>query len=191
MIDRDLELLYEIGTMRHMPRGWIQHLGGRPASVLEHSVRVAFLALMLARKEGKGDPEIILKMALLHDLAEARISDLSYVQKLYVKADEDRAIHDSLKGTLLEDLEEVVKAYESKETIEAQLVKDADNLDIDLEMKELEEQGHTVVRKWKVNREKVRNEMLYTQAGKDVWDSIQNSDPSAWHLRNNKWFPES
>jgi hypothetical protein len=46
-------------------------------------VRVAWIALLLARYEGVGDPGVIVQMALVHDIAETRTSDFSYVQWLY------------------------------------------------------------------------------------------------------------
>ena len=54
MANRDLEFLFEIASLRNVPRGWRQHLGVDCASVLEHVVRTAFLALIIARREGGG-----------------------------------------------------------------------------------------------------------------------------------------
>ncbi len=185
---RDIEFLYEIGSLRNMDRGWRQHLATKVANDLEHTVRVAWLALILARREGKGDEATILKMALSHDICETRISDLSYVQKVYVTADEERAVHDLFEGTSLQDYEQVVAAFEKRDTIEAKLVKDADNLDIDIELKELEEKGHQIPGKWRVFRRKIRDEKLYTDAARAVWDEIQTSDPASWHGKANKWL---
>jgi len=55
MANRDLEFLFEIASLRNVPRGWRQHLGVDCASVLEHVVRTAFLALIIARREGGAD----------------------------------------------------------------------------------------------------------------------------------------
>ena len=171
MENRDLEFLFEIGTLPKMGRGWRQHVGSECASVSEHSLRVALLALMLARREGVKNEEKILKMALVHDLMEARVSDHSYMQKVYVTADEERAAEDMFKGTILEDLRsEILREFEERRSIEAKIVKDADNLDIDLELKELEEAGSRLPAKWAATRRKVRGEKLYTDAAKAFWD---------------------
>lgn len=186
---RDLEFLYELGTLRNMPRGWRQHLANDCASDLEHTMRVAWLAMLLGRMEGGVDENMILKMALVHDLAETRTSDLSYVQKVYVKADEEHAIHDMFAGTVFEDwVPNVVEVFEKRETLEAKIVKDADNLDIDLELKEMEEQGSQLPKKWQWSREMIRREKLYTDSARKIWDEIQTSDPSSWHLTANKWL---
>jgi len=185
--ERDIEFLYELGSLRNMKRAWRQHLGVDVASVLEHTVRVAMLAVILTRREGQGDEAKILKMALVHDICETRISDLSYVQKCYVTADEERAVRDTFRGTNIADFGQAVEDFERRDSIEAKLLKDADNLDVEIELKELAEQGHTIPAKWTTERHIVRDEKLYTQAAKDFWDELQDSNPSSWHLASNKW----
>ena len=185
----DLDLLFEIGSLRYVPRGWLQHLATHCASDLEHSVRVVFLALILARRSGqKLDESKITLMALLHDVAETRVSDLSYVQKVYVKADEPGALADMFAGTVLTGFIDVVTAYERRDTQEAKIVKDADNLDIDIELKELEEQGHNLPKKLHNLRKMIRDKKLYTDEARAMWDEIQTADPSQWHISANKYL---
>ncbi len=185
---RDLELLFEIGSLRNVNRGWIQHLGTDVASDLEHTMRVVFLALIIARHEKVINEEKIIKMALVHDLAETRVSDHSYIQKVYVEADEEKAVHDTFTGTSLVDFIDVNKDFESRKSIEAKIVKDADNLDVELELRELEERGHKLTTKWKHTRRIVRTEKLYTKTAKKMWDAMQKADPADWHLFSNKYF---
>ncbi len=186
--DRDLDFLFEIGSLRHVPRGWRQHLGFDIASDLEHAYRVMWLALIISRMEKAGDENKIIKMALVHDVPETRVSDLSYVQKVYVKADEEKAADDIFKDTLVSDYREVFREFEARESIEAKIVKDADNLDIDIELKELEEQGSKLPEKFGTQRMNLRNEKLYTESAKQLWDKIQNADPSNWHRTMNKYI---
>ncbi|MGE5393060.1 MAG: HD domain-containing protein [Candidatus Saccharibacteria bacterium] len=186
--ERDLEFLYELGTLRNMPRGWKQHLDHEPASVMEHTVRVMWLALIIAKMEGLTDFGQLLKMALVHDMAETRTSDLGYIQKVYAQADENKAVEDMFDGTIISDFLSELKSYEARDSLEAKIVKDADNLDVDLEMKEMEEQGSKLPEKWKPFRQKVREEKLYTESAKKLWDEIQTSDVSSWHLKHNKWL---
>lgn len=188
-INRDLEFLYEMGSLRNVERGWRQHFGVEVGNVLEHTMRTVFLALILARKEGIKNEEKIIKMAMIHDLAETRVSDLSYVQKVYVKADEDRAAKDLFSNTGLADLEqEILKEYEERNSLEAKIVKDADNLEVDLELKELAERGSRLPAKWAEMRKFVRDTKLYTDSARSLWDEIQSSDVSSWHLGTNKWL---
>lgn len=188
MNTRDIDFLYEIGSLRNIPRAWIQHLAANCASNLEHTVRVVFLALLIARKEGVKNEEKIIKMALIHDLPETRTADLAYVHKVYTKTDDARAAHDLFAGTSFADLEEVLEEYEARKSEEAKIVKDADNLDVDLELRELMEQGNGVAKKKQPLRKIVRQKKLYTKTAKKIWDDIQRSDPSNWHVSANKWL---
>jgi len=188
---RNIDFMYEIGSLRHVPRGWRQHLGFDVASDLEHTFRLIWLALLISRMEKQGDENLIIKMALVHDVPETRTSDHSYVQKVYVTADEERAANDMFKDTAFADLRVILAKYESRDSIEAKIVKDADNLDVDLELKEIEELGSQLPKKWeKLNRRMVRDEKLYTESAKKIWDEIQQSDPSNWHRNINKWITD-
>lgn len=129
-----------------------------------------------------------MKMALAHDIAETRVSDHSYVQKVYVQSDEAQATRDMFAGTKLGGFISIIEAYERRDTIEAKIVKDADNLDIDLELKELEEKGHQLPIKWRGLRRMIREEKLYTESAKHIWDEIQMADVSSWHITMNKWL---
>ena len=82
--DRLLDLLLESTTLKRMPRsGWLMRGVPHVESVAEHSFGVAFVALALADAlqasgdlEDALDLEKVLVMALLHDLAEVRLTDL-------------------------------------------------------------------------------------------------------------------
>ncbi len=191
---RDLDFLYEVGSLRNVQRGWRQHVGMDVANDLEHTLRVIWLALIIARMEETGDEEKIMKMALMHDVAETRISDLSYVQKAYATADEQAAADDLFRGTSLEDMKDkYLHEYEQRHSIEAKIVKDADNLDLDLEMRELEERGSQLPKKWYKMRKALRDEKLYTASAKKLWDMIQEVDIDEWHISYNKFnkFPNA
>ena len=187
MASRDIQFLFELGSLRNIPRAWIQHLGVPCASNLEHTMRVIFLALLIARKEGKGDENTIIKMALAHDLPETRTADLAYVHKVYSQTDDMRAARDLFAGTSFRDFENIHSRYEKRDCVEAKIVKDADNLDIDLELKELEEQGHKLPAKWKAMRKFVRDKKLYTKTAKALWDKLQKANVAQWHMEANKW----
>jgi putative hydrolase of HD superfamily len=187
MKSRDLDFLFEIGSLRNIPRAWIQHLGVPCASNLEHTMRVVFLALLIARREGKGDENTIIRMALSHDLPETRTADLAYVHKVYTDTHDARAARDLFAGTSFADFEHAHAKYEKRDSIEAKIVKDADNLDIDIELKEFEEQGHKLPAKWKSMRKSVRDKKLYTKTAKILWDKLQKANVAQWHMQANKW----
>ncbi len=191
-LERNIEFLYEIGTMRNIQRGWRQHLGTDCANVLDHTIRVQWLALILARMETEQGKTVnedkVLKMALVHDAPETRTSDLSYVQKVYADEKEDKAAHDMFEGTIMADFySDIHKEYHERQSLEAKIVKDADNLDVDFELCELAERGSLLPGKWKGHRQLIRDEKLYTDSAKKLWDNLGKVDVGQWHLNANKW----
>ena len=50
---------------------------------------------------------------------------------------------------------------------------------MDIELKELEERGSQLPKKWQAVRRMVRDEKLYTQSAKELWDEIQKADVSS------------
>jgi len=69
---RDVEFLFEIGALRLIPRQWQRFHLPFVQNLTEHHYRVVWLALLIANREGKGNVEKIMKMALVHDVAESR-----------------------------------------------------------------------------------------------------------------------
>lgn len=185
---RDIELLFEVGSLRNVERGWRQHLGLPVANNLEHTLRVILLALILARREKVKDEEKVLKMALIHDLPESRTIDLSYIQKVYVNADEDTAARHLFGGTSLHDFYALWQEYEDRTSLEAKIVKDADNLDVDLELKELEDRGSKLPAKWEHFRKLIHDKKLYTESAKEMWRTLRTVDVHDWHMTANKWL---
>jgi putative hydrolases of HD superfamily len=179
-VKRDLELLYEIGALRFVQRAWGQFLITNCQNDIEHTYRVIWIALLLARYEGVTNTEKIIKMALVHDLSESRTGDVHYVSRLYTQRNEEKAIEDILKNTTIgEEMLELWKEYEKKESIEAKIVKDADNLDVDIELKELEAQGSVLNKVW--TREVIKD-VFYTESAKKMWEEIKKSNPHDWHV---------
>ncbi len=179
---RDLEFLYEIGTLRFIQRTWQQFLSPHFANLAEHHFRVMWLALDIAKREDVEDTGKIAKMALVHDIAESRTGDVHYLSRQYVERNEELGIKDMLADTALEEeFTRLWQEYEVRETIEAKVVKDADNLDVDMELKEQETMGNTVGQSFADAREKVAQTKLYTQTAQDIWSAIQDSDPHDWH----------
>ncbi|MEK7570293.1 MAG: HD domain-containing protein [Patescibacteria group bacterium] len=185
--NRDIQLLFEISSLNNMARGWTQHVGMRTASIAEHTYRMMWIALLLAKAEG-ADEGKTLRMAFVHDIVETRISDLSYVQKVYVHADEEQAATEMFDGTSFGDYKELLDEYERRECLEAKIVKDADNLDVSFEIKELEARGSQVATRWQKETRPIVREKLYTNTARELWDAVQNASPDDWHLKVNKWL---
>lgn len=180
-MNKDLDLLYEVGCMRFLTRSWVQFLNPDFQNLAEHTTRVMWIAMVLAKHEGLKDTGKIVKMALVHDLSESRSGDLHYVSREYSTRNEHLAIQDVLQDTSLnEEMIALWEEYEALNTPEAKVVKDADYLDVDLELQEQEARGHTLKQFWKEMRHDVY-EKLHTKSAKKLWRLIQKSNPHSWH----------
>ncbi len=159
------------------------------ANVSEHTLRVAWIAIILAEREGVKDIGKLLKMALVHDIAESRTGDVNYLSRQYTERKESNAIGDILKNTAIEkEFIELWKECDKKETLEAKIIKDADNLDVDFELKEQFSKGNTIGSTFKEIREHVGNSKLYTESAKKLWKELLDSDPHEWHRQGNNRF---
>jgi putative hydrolase of HD superfamily len=183
-LSRDVELLFEVGCFRHLDRSWKRFLNPDVANNAEHAFRVMWIALLLATHEQKGNHEKLLKMALLHDIAESRTGDVDYLSRQYTKRAEREALEDILQDTSLNsDLAKIAEEYEKRVSIESKLVKDADNLDVELELIEMKARGHSLSTAWGNERRERVYQKLYTASAKRMWREIHASNPHAWHTK--------
>ncbi len=182
-LSKDIDLLFEIGCLRFVDRSWKQYLNLDIANLSEHHFRVAWIALLLAGKKKIKNTDKIIKMALLHDVAESRTGDLAKMQKKYTERFEKKAVADIFAGTVLEkEFLELYDEYEKRKSIESQIVKDADNLDVDFEMKEQKTRGYNFSKRWESYRAELSKKRFYTKSAKEIWDKLQNTDPHHWHV---------
>lgn len=182
-MSRDVDFLFEIGALRFQQRQWRRFLLTDVANITEHHYRVMWLALIIAgRQKEPVNTEKLLKMAMAHDIAESRTGDVDYISRQYTKRDEERAAHDMLKNTNLHDeFTEIIEEYEERDCIEAKIVKDADNLDVDLEIREQGARGSTLEAAWAPHRKKIAATRFFTDVAKELYDEIAAADPNAWH----------
>ncbi len=180
--NRDMELLFEVGCLRYVQRVWRQFLNPDFANLSEHILRVAWIALIIAQHEKQVDTGKLVKMVLVHDLAESRGVDVHYVSRQFATRHEEAALANTLKDTSLEqEFLALNQEYEARETLEAKIVKDADNLDVDFELKEQASRGFTISAKLKPMRKHVADTKLFTKTAKQIWKKLQTSDPNDWH----------
>ncbi len=186
---RNLEFLYEMGTIRYIPRVWRQFLNKDFANLSEHHFRVAWIAAMIAKEEG-ADAAKAMQMALVHDVAESRTGDVHYLSRMYTKRDEDSAVKDIFVGTSFEqDFLALAAEYEARMSLEARIVKDADNIDCDLEIQEQEANGIRLKETFRMMRYRV-HDMLFTATAKRMWEAIQQSNPHDWHMNGTNRFTQ-
>ncbi len=183
-----VHFFFELGMLKKTPRSGFQFLGSGRESVADHVFRVATIGFTMARLDTEADAFTVMRMCLFHDLPESRTGDLNYVNKYYVDSKEDQAIKD-LAQTLPfgEELQELIEEFKRGESREAQLARDADQLDLILELKENQDLGNRYAEDWihfAVKR-------LKTDLGKQLAAEILETDSTAWWFEGkDHWWTE-
>lgn len=88
-----LGLFIELGNLKKLKRtGWVLRGVPNPESIADHSFRVALITFFLAdelKKRGvEINPDKAVRIALLHDIGEARITDIPQPALKYVDKSE-------------------------------------------------------------------------------------------------------
>ena len=142
-----LRFLDHVNDLKQLPRmGWLLAGVASPESVADHTCAVALLALALSDRinedwsaEGLAHPldiERVLRLALLHDLAESILTDLpkrssDLVGKPVKHAAEATAMQRILAGlSQYDEWLALWSEYDAASTPEARLVRDADKLEM-------------------------------------------------------------
>lgn len=174
-----VKFLFEVGMLKKTPRTGYQFLGTGGESVADHSFRTAVIGYVLASQVPEADQNKVVLMCLFHDFHEARTGDHNYVNKRYVQVDEDRAVRDLSKDLAFgKEITEVTREFNEVATLEARLSKDADQLDLILELKEQKDLGNPYAKEWLSYAVK----RLRTENAKNMALEILSTDSTEW------WF---
>ena len=148
-----IQFLSELIRLKSLPRtGWLLRGVREVESIADHTFGVAWIAMLLAdRAVALGrqvSVEKVLRMALLHDLAEARTGDLPSTIKPYFPGDTLKQADAQATREILQPLGEMGAnylalwhEYESRLSLEARIVKAADKIDLLLQAREYEKGG--------------------------------------------------
>ena len=128
-------LMRAFDTLESLPRSGYAMRGVRPAeSVAAHGFSTVLLAMLLADAEGGADVEKVLRMAVLHEAGETRLTDIPRTARRFFQPGEvDRAE----RGAAFEVLKDadgadryraLFEEYQTCATREARLVRAADKL---------------------------------------------------------------
>jgi putative hydrolase of HD superfamily len=174
---RIAELLLEAGFLKHLPRSGYQFLGAGRESVAEHVYTTTFIAFVISLLDNRVDGQRLITMCLVHDLPEARLGDLNYVQKKYLQANEPKAMADALDGIPFgTKISELVDEFNAGETVEAQLAHDADQLSLLMDLKSLQDIGYQTPDNWITHVES----RLTTALGKQLAGAILDTEWDGW-----------
>jgi putative hydrolase of HD superfamily len=144
-LQKIVKFLEILGILKRVKRtGWTDIGIYEPESVADHTFRTAFLCMLYADITSL-DPLKLLRMALIHDLPEAIIGDLTPSQKTSeTRAKEESAMHQILG--LLPDVQRekylaVWREYQEGKTKEVKAVLQLDKIEMVLQAKEYEKFG--------------------------------------------------
>ncbi len=144
-----LDFFKTAANLKKIPRqGWIDKLSiESPESVADHSYSMAIIGMAISDLQNYNS-EKILKMILLHDLAESKIGDYAPKQLSKEKKDklENNAFHEIIKN--LPDLIksqylQIWQEYQENNSLESKIVHQIDKLEMALQAKIYEKDGHS------------------------------------------------
>ena len=147
MIDLILRIHEHAWRLKKLKRsGWIERGVEDPESVASHSYSVALLTMIIADLRGL-DPSNLLRMALIHDLAESITGDLTprMKERMRVEELERRFFEDLMKGVPEEVARKYLDAWRRYSTSSdelAKLVKDIDKLEMGLQAVKYMDEGY-------------------------------------------------
>lgn len=177
--------IYEAANVKRMLRtGW-QRLGDNEEGVGEHSFMTAVIAYLMAREmNAKKDPtravsmEKVLLMSIFHDFHEGRTGEMDKMAKRYMTRHEDKANEDIFRG--FDDvLLNLLNEYEARQSLEAQIVYEANVIAFGVECRILMEKGNTHAKEWMdANSLRVR-----LPESIELMTSIAQTDSQDWWKR--------
>lgn len=180
------DFLFEAGMLRKTPRTGYQFLGSGAENVAEHSFRAALIGYVLASMAG-ADQEHTAMLCLIHDFHEARTGDFNYVNSIYNTSGQRLAMQHALKGTgLTEKLLPLWDEQEEGESLEARLARDADQIDLILNLVEQKNLGNPYAEKWLASA----MQRLHTDEGRELAGSIASTDHTDWWFKgpDSEWW---
>ena len=140
-----IKFLEITGILKQTERtGWVQVGVYQPESVADHSFRTAFICMLYADMEALDSLKLV-RMALIHDLPEAVIGDLTPPQKTAETEKEEETAISQILSLLPKKQREtylaVWKEYQEGKTREAKAVRQLEKIEMALQAKEYEKMG--------------------------------------------------
>ena len=128
---RAVDFLHLTQALKTTPRtGWVNHGVDKPESIADHMYRMSLMAMVAAKSMPELNQDRCVKLALIHDLAEAIVGDITphdpvtKEEKRKMESDAIRKMRDVLGDALGgEEIERLWHEYEDGVTPEAKLLK--------------------------------------------------------------------
>ena len=174
----DLKEMYEkvLGLKSVKRTGWVQKQIPGPESVADHTFGVSFLALTIDLPEGV-DRDKLLKMAVIHDVAEVEIGD--QVLENGKKADEEKIREKHLEESKFssklfsnkKELNDLFQEFIEQRTKTSKFLKELDKLEMAFQASKYREHGKDLAEFFE-NAEKY----IESQQVKEIFEEIRKSN---------------
>ena len=146
---RAVDFLHLTQALKTTPRtGWVNHGVDKPESIADHMYRMTLMAMISSFSNGALDTNRCIKLALIHDLAEAKVGDITphcgvseeekHKRELQTMEQMSQMLGSAMGG---EEMLSLWKEYEEGSTEEAKLLKDLDKIEMILQAQEYEAEG--------------------------------------------------
>ena len=142
-----LDFFKNASNLKNISRqGWIDELSIKhPESVADHSYSMAIMAMIISDLDNYNS-EKILKMVLLHDLAESKIGDftpnkISKNEKEKLENNAFNEIIEQLPNSIKLEYDKIWKEYQNNSSLESQIVHQIDKLEMALQAKIYQKSG--------------------------------------------------
>lgn len=146
--DKIVSLLFEAGLLNRFKRSGFDFLGTGDQNISSHLFRAALISFILAKRLEANVPFAVL-ITLFHDLPESRMGDINYFQKSYVVKNELKAVEDMIRGVPeMDDLPFLIEEFNNGESLEGQIARDADCLELIITLKEELDKGNPQAEIW-------------------------------------------
>lgn len=143
-----LDFFKIVANLKNVSRqGWIDKLSiNDPESVADHSYSMAIMSMVISDLENH-DSEKILKMVMLHDLAESKTGDITPDQ---IPKEKKMALENKAFSEIMEHLPDVIKSqyleiwneYQENSSPESKIVHQIDRLEMALQARLYQKEGY-------------------------------------------------
>ena len=144
-----LDFLKTAANLKKISRqGWIDKLSiENPESVADHSYSMAVMSMIISDLENYNS-EKLMKMVLLHDLAESKIGDhtpeqLDKKEKMELENNAFHKIVQNLPDLIKSQYLQIWQEYQENSSPESKIVHQIDKLEMAIQAKVYEKDGHS------------------------------------------------
>lgn len=143
-----VSFIFEAGLLNRFKRSGFDFLGTGNQNISSHSFRTAVISYILAEKLNADSSKAVL-LSLFHDIPETRTGDINHFQKKYVEKNEMKAVEDIAEDIKeLSSLPSFISEFNNGSSIEAEIARDADILELIFTLKEEVDNGNKQAEIW-------------------------------------------